>query len=307
MKLDITLCHSILAYCFANLDHYERQNRARYLLDEIRKRRINLNDDLQVYYEVYFETHHSDLLEDYQQWFANQVIYADYVTFVPNNLSNTEIDYFVNDDYLRTLLNITRLNQDKIVFSELLSSYDQALKNMGILQLNIAKILDRNANNYYNDYHFPITRKRIIAEQSSRKLSNWLKRIIQSETDFEIIDNYIYTERNNFKRYFLPHVQHGAVLKIYTISDQRVRVSVTDLIREFSSPDYANWQIELYLVQSTRHQHARNILTNNYFIQLEKGMRIFGRKGHTDQSDINVDYRKNITSTSMPRIHKRLI
>ena len=305
MKLDITLCHSILAYCFANLDHYERQNRARHLLDEIRKQRINLNDDLQVYYEVYFETQRSDLLEDYQQWFANQVIYADYVTFTPNNLSNTEIDNSVNDDYLRTLLNITYVNQDKIVFSELLNSYDRTLKNIGILQLNIANILDRSVNNYYNDYHFPITRKRIIAGQSSRKLSNWLKRILQTEIDFEIIDNYIYTERDNFKRYFLPHVQHGATLKIYTISSRGVQIA--DLIREFSSSDYTNWQIELYLIQSKRDQHARNILTNNYFVHLEKGMRIFGRNGRTDQSDINVDYRKNITSTSMPLIHRRLI
>ena len=305
MRLDIVVCHSILEYCFSNFRRYERENKAKQILAEIERKRINLNEDLQAHYEIHFETQRADLLEDYQLWLSNQVQYENYVKFVDNDLSSVGVDRIISDDYLRIAVNIACQNEDKIIFSELLSNYDDALKNIGILQMNVDRILDRNEDNYYNSYRLPIIRKRIAAGESSGKLSNWLKRIIKTETEFEIIDGYIYQSRESFKNYFLVHVPTGAKIKIYTLSVGAA--TEANLLREFSGADYRDWDLEVYLLSSKREQHARNILTNNYFIQLEKGMRIFGRSGLTDQSDITVDYKVNIANTSMPSIRKRLL
>ena len=304
MRLDIVVCYSVLEYCFSNIRHYERENKARQILDEIERKRINLNDDLQVHYEAYFETERADLLEDYQQWLSNRVQYEDYVKLVDNDLSTADVDRIISDDYLRIVTNIAYRNEDKIVFSELLNDYDADLQNIGILQMNVDRILDRSEDNYYNSYRFPIIRKRTELGGSSAKLSAWLKRIIQTETEFEIIDGYIYQERENFKNCFLVHVPSGAKIKIDTFLD---RIREADLINEFSSVDYRNWNVEVHLIPSKKEQHARNILTNNYFIHLEKGMRIFGRNGLTDQSDITIDHRDKITDTSMPPIRKKLL
>ncbi len=304
MKLEIAVCYSTLAYCFTHENPFERDNKANDVLAEIKRKRVTLNDDLVVYYETYFESQQADLLEDYQLWFANQVLYTDHVKFVGNDLTSVEIDNIISDDYLNLLTTITYQTEDKIVFSELLDGDEVNLKAIGLLQMKVDRILDRHEDNYYNSYRLPIIRKRIEVDKSSSGLSNWLKKIIQTETYFEIIDGYIYQERANFKTYFLAYIPHQATIKIFTILDG---ITETDLINEFSGPDYQHWTIEVYLIRSKREQHARNILTNNYFIQLEKGMRIFGRRGKTDQSDINIDYRHNITDTSMPRINEQLL
>ncbi len=303
MKLDIVVCYSTLEFCFFDVHYYERQNKGRLILDEIRRKRVNMNDDLLVYYETYFEDQGQDLFEEYQMWFSNQVLYSEHVKFVQNNLSAHAADS-ISDEYLKILVNIAYLNEDKIIFSELLENNYDNLKRIGILQMNIDRILNTNEDNYYNSYRFPIIRKRIAYGDSSADLSNWLRRIIQKETEFEIIDGYILQEINNFKTYFLPHVQANATIKIYTILD---RISGSDLTDEFFHPFYSRWNIEIYLIQSKRYQHARNILTDNYFIQLEKGMRIFGENGLTDQSDITVDYKIKMHDNSMPPVYSRLI
>jgi len=306
MRLDIVVCYSVLEYCFSNFRNYRRENKARRILAEIERKRINLNDDLQVHYAVYFETQRADLLEDYQLWLSNQVQYEDYVRFVDDDLSNAKVNRIINDDYLRIAANIAYQTEDKIIFSELLVDYDNSLQDIGILQMNVDRILNRSEDNYYNRYRFPIIRKRIAAGEASAALSKWLKRIIQTETEFEIIDNYLYQSRENFKRYFLVHVPRGAKIRIYTLVTGAATES--NLRREFSGADYRDFDLEVYLISDKKEQHARNILTNNYFIHLEKGMRIFGgRSGLTDQSDITVDYRDNITDTAMPPIRRRLL
>ncbi len=202
------------------------------------------------------------------------------------------------------MLNIAYLNEDRIIFSELLQSYETALEGKNILQMNIDRILDRDDINHYNNYRFPIIRKRISKGESSSDLSQWLKRIIKTETDIKIIDGYIYQERENFKNYFLPHISHKATIKIYTFLDH---ISQSDVINKFTGADYSNFNIEVFLIPSKRDQHARNILTNSYFIHLEKGLRIFGRNGQTDQSDITVDYITNITGASFPPVSGQIV
>ncbi len=57
MKLDVTVCHSILKYCFqADEGFISADTNAMTVWHEINKNRIVLNDDLIVHYECEFET-----------------------------------------------------------------------------------------------------------------------------------------------------------------------------------------------------------------------------------------------------------
>ncbi len=303
MRLDIVVCRSILEVCFELGNPFERSNEANQIMDEIYNKRINLNADLERHYENYFETQPLHLLDIYQNWIADLFTAAEGLLFLPENLRHPSIDGLTGDNYLDTLLNLTYHTRDKIVFSELLTDYDTELSALGILQMNSERILNRIENNRYNQYHFPIQRKRIIAGESSSDLSSWLSRIIQGETDITIIDPYIYVEIQNFRNYFLGHIPHGAKIKIYTAHQRNraLRRTTTDrdLIREFTHPFYNDWNIEVYIIPP-REQHDRDILTNQYAISLGRGISIFGRRGHTFQSNIGVDYIKNITDNTLP-------
>ncbi len=265
MRLDIVICRSVLELCFELSNRLERNNQANQIMDEIYSKRIHLNSDLESHYEDYFTRHAPHLLQIYQDWISDLFTAAEGLMFAPENLDHPNIDGLTGDNYLDTLLNITYHTQDKIVFSELLLGYDTQLNRQGILQMDSGRILNRDENNYYNSYHFPIQRKRIVTGSSSRDLSDWFSRILQNETDVSIIDPYIYSSTTNLKRYFLCHVPHGAKVKIYTSHQNnrhlRRMTNDSDLVGEFSRPTYNNWNIEVYITPP-RQEHDRDILTN---------------------------------------------
>lgn len=71
-----------------------------------------------------------------------------------------------------------------------------------------------------------------------------------------------------------------------------------------NSQYFKDWKFELFLINSKKEQHARNIFTNKYYIHIEKGMAVFGKRGVSHQSDITIDYKKNIATYQMPRSRK---
>lgn len=305
MKLKITVCHSILSYCFANINPLDQGNPALSILAEIDRNTVLINDDLEVAYEIFFEEKHPELLANYQMWLSNKALYANATKIVSSNLNSHSITALTTDDYLEILLNLTIIGEDKVVFSDLLTTMDNSLAALKILQMNQIRILNRSQSNYYNSYRFPILRKRVENGDSATDLSNWLARIIKTETDITIIDPYIYSSVGNLKMLFLSHVPNGATIKIYTalyhtrVGSRRRMLTNGDLITEFSHTDYAAWNMEVYVIP-TQGQHARCILTNNYFIHLEKGLAIFGNGISAAQSMINVDFIQNVESTALP-------
>ncbi len=305
MKLDIVVCYSILEYCFQNHNFLDIDNKAISIFNEIEGKRVNLNDDLIDHYEDFFLAANPGFLDYYETWIANRMQYSDSINILSNGLANHSVNQLFDDDYLRTLANLAYINDDKIIFSDSLDNYKNQLQNLNILQLNGDEIIDKKTDNYYNRYRFPIFRKVIKKGESSVNLSNWLKRIIQTETDIIIIDNYIYQERHNFKKYFLDHVPANSNIKIYTILEGPA--TENSLKHEFRKSNYSNWNIEIFLIPGKKDQHARNIITNHYCIQLDKGMRIFGSNGATEQSDIYIDDVSNMTDNSMPMVSKQIL
>jgi len=173
--------------------------------------------------------------------------------------------------------------------------------NITLLGLNVYKIqdiIDHSKNNILNDYRLPIVRKRVKTGDNSPGLSVWLSRFLRTENNLEIIDNYIFQEASNFLHYFLIHVPIGANIKIYTMLDNGV--SGEQIKRRFKINAFKNWNIDVFIYTDKKEQHARNILTDNYFINIDKGMRVFGRNHMTEQSDIAVDHKCNICDRSMP-------
>ncbi|MGB0930094.1 MAG: hypothetical protein ACPGVB_04925 [Chitinophagales bacterium] len=57
MRLDIVVCRSVLELCFELGNRFERGNEANQIMDEIYSKRININADLESYYEAYFENY----------------------------------------------------------------------------------------------------------------------------------------------------------------------------------------------------------------------------------------------------------
>ncbi|GAF66058.1 hypothetical protein BTS2_2958 [Bacillus sp. TS-2] len=92
-----------------------------------------------------------------------------------------------------------------------------------------------------------------------------------------------------FLDYFLKHVKEGANIKLHTILNNKNTIS--NLISTFTNPPFDRWNISLYLFRRRRDQHAREIITNKYYIEIEKGMAVFGRYGNTDQTNITIGYK----------------
>lgn len=306
MKREIAVCHSILSHCFKNVNPLDQQNTALAILAEIDRNMVLMNDDIEVAYDIFFEENHPNLLADYQMWLSNKVQYANTAKIVSSHLTSSSISSLTSDDYLDILLNLTLIGTDKIVFSDLLTNLDIGLSALGILQMNQQRILNKVENNSYNSYRFPIIRKRIQNGESSVDLSNWLSKIIKDEMNITIIDPYIYANRQNLKTLFLNHVAPNATIKIYTTLNRNTRIGSVrrtltnaDLSTEFSHADYSTWTMEVYTMPQGE-QHARNILTNQYYIHLEKGLAIFKDGVHTAQSDITIGFIDNITDNSMP-------
>jgi len=308
MRLEITVCYSILEYCFAaNRDFITGDQRALMLWQELQRNRLSISIPLMEFYQKRFEEKHPELLQVYQYWMAANINDAERFNFVDNIYEEnpTIKKWAMGDDYLNILLNTTYSTEDRIVLTEILNNMGFDAEPLGIHRMNSHLILDREANTYYNSYRFPILRKRIEAGESSFELSRWLSRIIRHERKFTIIDNYVWQNINSLKQYFLPHVRKGAKIKIYTYLEKKR--DIEDCVREFQKQEYRKWDIRIFLVTDKRDQHARNILTENYFINLDKGLAIFGRDGRTDQSDINIDFIENVEDTALPEdVHKIL-
>ncbi len=302
MKREITVCHSILSYIFENLNPFDKENFADLLLKEIQRNKLLLNDDLEQHYETKFQSNPASW-QAYLAWIISQKQYPDLVKRVQNGSLNPNINALTQDTYEQCLLSICENSVDKIVFSDLLQSLAPALRNFDVFLMEQTTILDRTAQNAYNDYRFPIIRKRISQGQSSSDLGQWLSKIIQTETDITIIDNYIYQNQRSFRTHFLAYLPQNANIKIYTLLD---RITQQQLIREFSRTFYSQWNIEVWLIPDKGEQHDRNIFTNRYHIAIGKGFGVFGNRGQTAQSDISVDFIDNIADRTLPNARKIL-
>ncbi len=296
MRLDITVCHSVLKqYLQADYSPVTGLQEDRNLLYEITKNNITLNKDLLTCYEIEFEQNPSQL-DIYQSWLAAQTAKSEEETlFLTDDLSHANINsLFTSDLYFQILVNVAYTTYDKIIFSNLLTRYKTPLELLKILPMDRARILNRHENNYYNNYHLPYN-KEIQNGESCSNLSKWLGRILKDETNIEIIDPYLYQNINSFKNYILPHIKHGANLTFYSgyTRDNNLGrpLNSADFINEFNNTAYSNWNISNVFSVQKIEIHDRKILTDKYVIKIGRGLDVFGRNGTTNRCDIDVYYR----------------
>ncbi|MED2799901.1 hypothetical protein P4244_20470 [Bacillus thuringiensis] len=303
MKLDITVCHSILEFCFndgINLtDILQDKCDKLIVLEEIKKRRICLSDNLEEQYHNYFSQERPELLDIYQSFIGTLMGFANNIKFIDNQPAAHYFDFLENDSYLEVLCTICYLSEDQILLSNKLDS-DQKIKleSMAISCFDIQRIQNMDEDNKLNLYRLPIIAKRIPAKIDNNSISTWLSKFLLTENEFTIVDRYIYQNSNSFLNYFLIHVQAGAKIKIYTVEGTQARRH--DIYHKFNSQPFRNWDIEIYIIPNTRDQHARNILTNQYFIEIDNGMGLFGRDGLTYQGDITIQYKNQVHNHALP-------
>lgn len=298
MKLDITVCISILEACLENIEVFNKNNEAILLLKEIHKRKLTLHTKLEIEYEEYFKKSRPELLDLYHNFISSSLINLDDVNILTNYVENPLIEQIPLTNYFKTLLNICDMTKDKIVFSNLLNGYIPQLMPLGIDIYDNIRILDTQGSHILNEYRIPIIRKIVKRGHSCLSLSNWLSRFLVTESNFIIIDGYIYENSDGFFNYFLNNVKSGSKITLYTLLNNGN--TIANIVNKFNSPPFKNWNFEIFIIPNKRVQHARDILTDNYYIEIDKGMGVFTRSGNTDQANIAVEYKNKIADKSLP-------
>ncbi|MGG1140363.1 hypothetical protein [Bacillus mycoides] len=295
MKLEIVVCYSILKECFESLDALDRTNKSAIIFDEIMRRKIILNDQLQDSYEEYFRDTRPDLLDVYMQFIVNAVQSVDNVKVIGSTLENpTNLD-----EYIDVLIDMAIDTEDKILLTDLLHPKLTTCQFSGINKLDSDNIFNKKKENILSKYRLPIIRKCIQRGQPNLDLAEWLSRFWRSESEFIVIDNYIYENRAQFLSYFLNYIPKGTTIHLYTMLNHGN--TEQNLKSVFRGTPYSDWNFKFNIIGNKKDQHARDIFTNQYYIEIDKGMGVFGRNGRTDQSNITIQYKDNITDSTMPR------
>jgi hypothetical protein len=289
MRLEITVCYTILEKCFNNLDILNFNSLGKLILEELYKRKIILHNDLLKYYEEHFQYSAPHLMDLFQTFYQMIIIQAENTKILKNykRVVNT------NDDYLDLLINLCISSEDKILLIEKEpEDLDSLEKLYNITSLNSDRVLDKDDKNILNEYRLPIIRKVVRRGELSDSLSNWLSKFIKTESNFKIIDNYIFENRENFLTYFLKHVRKGSKIEIHTMLNNNN--TEEELKRVFLNQPFDDWAFTIKLIENKKEQHAREIITDRYYIEIDKGMAVFGDRGKTHQANITICYKEEM-------------
>ncbi|WP_435164475.1 hypothetical protein [Paenibacillus glycanilyticus] len=307
MKLEVTVCQSVIEQCFEGINDVFGNN---ILLNEIKRRRIVLHDELIDIYEEYFRVTRSDYFD----------LFSTFLSAILNNEKYSEIiDDYVDEPVVhmlfphsrkdRVLANICNNTRDKLLLSNTIEAYPKSEleKRLNIKTYNAADIIDIKKSTILNSYKIPIF-KRVARGGNSSNLSSWLGRFLLNEDEITIIDNYLYENSDNFYNYILNHIDNQANIKL--ITKLNGRTTENDLINKFMAPPFNSWNItEILVVSGKREQHARNIVTNNYIIMIDKGMAVFGTgtANVTDQADISIHNKEDVQDYVYPRNIRKIV
>lgn len=301
MKLEVTTCHSILETCFESIGSSFSEN---ILIDELKRRMIVFHSDLEDIYEGYFKANRADLIDIYYSFVSSILYNAKHAKLLDDYSEDSKLNaMFAGDKNSRVLANVCNSTEDRIILSGLISATltKELEKDHSIYTYTSMDIVDTKKNTILNQYRLPLF-KRIPQGANSMELGKWLGRFLKFEKEITVIDNHLYENADNFYNYFLNHVDNSTRIKIITKLGHGITSS--DIINKFKSPPFTSWNIdEIHLIRAKRQQHARNIITDNFIILIDKGMAVFGTghaSGLTDQSDISIHYKESVLDYSLP-------
>lgn len=190
--------------------------------------------------------------------------------------------------YIKALKNACVSSRDKVLLSEYSKFRRDELKAQNIELVRKNEMCIDNALNSFTRYTFPIVSYQIKRDEDSKKLGEWLGRILNGQNSVTIYDNYFWNKENieNFRKYILKYIPKGADIIIITIETEQAKEA--DIVSELKKSLYMAWNIEAYLVVSKKDSHPRVISTPEYDIQLDFGLSTFGKGGKTYSSLLTI-------------------
>jgi hypothetical protein len=297
MRLEVTVCHSIIEKCLDNISIFDRENKSKLILDELFRRRMVLHPDLEEQYVNHFSNIRPDLLDNFMTLYQSIVIQEDNIKLIKNYSSI----YNHSDIYLSILINICNSSLDKILLTDYNDSTIGDISSLGISKVDSNRIVDYQDKNILNNYRLPIIRKVVTAGESSLDLSIWLSKFISTEQNFIIVDNYIYENRLLFLNFFLKYVRIGADIELYTMVNNNN--TEQNIINTFNRPPFNKWKFnKINFVRNKKDQHARDIITDRYYIEIDKGMKVFGNNNSTHQANITIGYKEQMYDSTLPQL-----
>jgi hypothetical protein len=242
------------------------------------KRKILLHEDLENEYERYIEENYPELVDFYQDFIKHIIIDGENLKIIDEYSEK----YKKIADYEGLLLDLCNVSLDKIILSEL----DFSSVTHPFCTLTSQDIIDKTKDNIYNSYSLPILRKVVKSRESSVRLSKWISRFWVDQRDFTIVDNYIYENKDNFYEYVLKKIHKDSQIRIITaVNRGNNKLGIENC---FKNHPFNQWNIQVDFIKSKRDQHAREIITEKYYIEIEKGFAVFGKYRKTDQANINI-------------------
>ena len=266
---------------------FETTAEQRELWGRISQHRLALSLELQDQYVKYCEEKlgvgYSDLM---QTFLASIAASQDTVAMIT---PRSKLQKLANDDYLDALLSVCVNTEERILLG------DKSKINKNIITKNHIQLLEKtellnidDSRNIFTMFTFPISGYQISKDEDSKELGQWIGRILKSQNEFTIYDNYIGTDVNikNFQKYILKYIPIQSNIMIVTIETDSIKEA--DLKEEFAKDYYKHWNIEVYVAGNKRESHPRVIVMPEYTICLDKGIQTFGVKGKTESSMITI-------------------
>jgi hypothetical protein len=88
--------------------------------------------------------------------------------------------------------------------------------------------------------------------------------------------------------------------KFFPLTEQQIK-------DEFNKPEYKKWKITVYSIKSKADQHARIIQGTKYITQIDRGLSVFGKDGHTFETVVNIFLNKKFPRISIKESEARQI
>jgi hypothetical protein len=288
--IDIILCYSILEKC-GYLDAFYSDSGTIQMVLRLRQHRMVLSEALMDYYDEYFQ----NKAPQWQEWYRNfcaDILYTEERAVMVTPKRNGKL--VTENPYYNELVTLSRETADKILLMEPKDKIKKSIiDKWGITVLDSSDIKDDRGSNIFSMYTLPVNGKHIEEGQDSDAIAKWFGRFLITESYLQIFDNYLLTKDgiNYLRKYILKYIKDGSEIEIYSkvsesFSEQMVK-------EEFSKNYYSKWKFTIYNVKSVKYQHARSIQGSRYIIQVERGLSVFGRDGHTFQTIVNIYNNEN--------------
>lgn len=303
---EVAVCYSIIERMLnANIWITNDENTQMAL--RVNNHTMLLSEELAKKYKEYFETEKKEYIRLYEDFIAAKVASKKNAIRMLG-VSEIQKVYSQKSPYINELLNVALTGKEKMVLSDLPEIRQQEIGRQELVKIESSDILNSDYSNVFAKYTLPIKKYNVGIGEDSNQLAEWIGYFFSGEKEIVLYDNYACTKENieSLKCYLLPYIDKGATLSIYT-TIEKDSLSIDSIKNEFSKPEYQDWKISVFWVGSKHDNHTRVILTDNYRIDLDRGISVFGTKGKTNQCVMDIDYRDATSNFEFNVVSRQIV